>query len=69
MTSFLDIERLCPNCRGEGSEPKPPMRRCRLCKGTGHLPDAPTTKGVERNPNESHSPIAGLCDMAQGVGR
>jgi hypothetical protein len=29
----------CPNCHGEGWEPKPPMRRCRLCQGSGSMPD------------------------------
>jgi len=28
----------CSNCHGEGTEPKPPMRRCRLCDGKGRLP-------------------------------
>ena len=27
----------CPNCE-DGYEPKPPMRRCRLCHGEGRLP-------------------------------
>jgi len=38
---------ICPNCKGEGSENNPPMRRCGVCKGTGHIPDSPPVKGVD----------------------
>ena len=69
LSSEHSEDKTCPNCQGEGWEPKPPMRKCRLCKGTGKLPDAPTTKGVEPNPSEAHGANERLCNQDQGVGR
>ena len=59
----------CPNCGGDGYEPKPPMRKCRVCKGSGRVPAQTypsTTKGVVRNPSEAQSPAERLCYQAQG---
>jgi DnaJ-class molecular chaperone len=55
----------CPNCHGDGYEDTPPMRKCGVCKGSGHVPDPATTK-VERNPNEAEKPAERLCYQAQG---
>jgi hypothetical protein len=27
----------CPNCKGDGFEDSPPLRRCWTCKGTGKV--------------------------------
>jgi len=32
---------ICPNCKGDGYEDNPPMRRCGVCKGKGKVPDPP----------------------------
>jgi DnaJ-class molecular chaperone len=29
---------LCPDCKGEGIEDRPPLRKCHRCKGAGRIP-------------------------------
>jgi len=38
---------ICPNCKGDGYEDNPPMRKCGICKGTGRVPDPAPVKGVD----------------------
>ena len=48
--------KICPNCKGEGSENNPPMRRCGVCKGTGHVPDEGPTDDRRDGPTEASAP-------------
>lgn len=56
----------CPNCRGEGWEPKPPMRKCRLCKGTGKLPDKCPTIDRRTERSAPLAPSHEACTQGQG---
>ena len=54
----------CPNCGGEGWEPKPPMRKCRLCRGSGRLStqtDKPLLRYDDHQEKEAHPPSHEAC--------
>ncbi len=60
----------CPNCGGDGYEDNPPMRRCGVCKGAGHLPYKGTTKHRRATANAALAPVHGrrtpICPSHQG---
>lgn len=57
----------CPNCRGDGYEDTPPMRRCGVCKGKGRVPDAPATKDMGHQEKTRSAPRESLCYHDQGA--
>jgi len=46
---------ICPECGGEGIADRPPLRRCRRCKGTGRVPGSGPYKVVGRPTNAAQN--------------
>jgi len=45
------MSKICPDCKGEGIEDRPPLRRCHRCKGAGRVSDSGPYKVVGRHTN------------------
>jgi len=60
----------CPNCHGEGWEPKPPMRKCRLCRGSGRLStqaDKPLLRYDDHQEKNPSGVAEKACNAGQGA--
>jgi len=57
----------CPNCKGDGFEDSPPLRRCWTCKGTGKVWEkGPIKHRRERKVNPSAPKQRGLASHLDG---